>query len=250
MDSLDHVWTKDDFGDCGVSWPADWKVWPADWEVWYVPETGSTNADLLEASLRGASDRTVLRTGHQTAGRGRLDRRWDAPPGTNLLVSILFRDVPPNPSVLTQRVALAAVDAVSMVAGIHAGLKWPNDIVVEDRKLAGVLAQRGTDGSVVVGVGLNLKWAPDGAARVGDSVEPAAILAALLGSFDALPTDIHDRYRRALVTLGQHVRVELPTGQLSGMAIDVEHDGRLVVLDECAVSHRIDVGDIVHLRPG
>ena len=126
----------------------------------------------------------------------------------------------------------------------------PNDIVVEDRKLAGVLAQRGTDGSVVVGVGLNLKWAPDGAARVGDSVEPAAILAALLGSFDALPTDIHDRYRRALVTLGQHVRVELPTGQLSGMAIDVEHDGRLVVLDECAVSHRIDVGDIVHLRPG
>jgi BirA family transcriptional regulator, biotin operon repressor / biotin---[acetyl-CoA-carboxylase] ligase len=255
----DHVWINDwiRHGDQDDDQHGDQRddqhgvvSWPPGWGVWYVAETGSTNADLLAASLQGAPDRTVLRTAHQTAGRGRLDRRWDAPPESSLLVSILFREPPGNPNALIQRVALAAVDAVSMVADLEARLKWPNDVELDGRKLAGVLAQRGSDGSVIVGLGLNVKWAPEGAAKVGENVEPVAVLAALLRSFDTLPADTHDRYRRALVTLGQRVRVELPAGQLSGRAIEVERDGRLVVLDECAVSHYIDAGDIVHLRPG
>ncbi len=85
--------------------------WPAGWNVSHVPVTGSTNDDLLAAAAAGAPDRSVLVADHQTAGRGRLDRRWDAPPGVNLLVSILFRTVPSPPSTLTQRVGLAAIDA-------------------------------------------------------------------------------------------------------------------------------------------
>ena len=77
------------------------------WTVEHVAETGSTNADLL-ATAAQRPDRSVLVAAHQTAGRGRLDRRWDAPPGANLLVSILFHDVPAQPSELTRRVALAA----------------------------------------------------------------------------------------------------------------------------------------------
>jgi BirA family biotin operon repressor/biotin-[acetyl-CoA-carboxylase] ligase len=214
-----------------------------------VTETGSTNVDLLD--LAGtAADRTVLRTDHQTAGRGRLDRRWEAPPGTNLLVSVLFRDVPDDPGELTRRIGLAVVDAAGEVADVTAALKWPNDVLVDGRKLAGILAQRATTGEVVVGTGVNVGWAPPGAARLA-GVDPRSLLAAVLRAFDALPTDraeLAARYRAALDTLGRQVRVVRPGDELIGRAVDVEPDGRLVVIDDCAISHRIDVGDIVHLR--
>lgn len=227
--------------------------WPPGWHVFAIDETGSTNADLL-AAAEAAPDRTVLRTDHQTAGRGRLDRRWDAPAGSNLLVSFLFRSVPADPGALVRRIGLAAVDACAEL-GATAALKWPNDVVVADRKLAGILAQRGTDGTVVVGLGLNVGWAPEGAARLADVATPAPaptprqVLARVLAAYDALPVDVHERYRDRLATLGRRVRVELPAGELVGTAVDVERDGRLVVVDECAISHRVDVGDVVHLRP-
>ena len=216
----------------------------------HIEVTGSTNADLLLAAERGAPSRSVLYADHQTAGRGRLDRVWTAPPGANLLVSLLFRDVPDDPGELTRRVGLAAIGAAAGVAGVSAVLKWPNDVLVDGRKLAGILAQRGTDGSVVIGMGLNVGWAPKGAARLGDSCSPAAVLTAVLEAFDRLPVDIESAYRDALDTLGRRVRVEMPAGELIGTVTDVERDGRLVVLDECAITHRISVGDIVHLRPG
>src|SRR6056297_227208 len=117
---------------------------PNGWDVRHVPETGSTNTDLLEAAERGdAGDRTVLRADHQTAGRGRLDRRWDAPPGANLLVSIAFVPVPATPAEATQRVGLAAVAAVrAHLPGATVGLKWPNDVLLDGAKLGGILAQR------------------------------------------------------------------------------------------------------------
>ncbi|HEY5663850.1 MAG TPA: biotin--[acetyl-CoA-carboxylase] ligase [Ilumatobacter sp.] len=213
-----------------------------------VDETGSTNADLL-ALAGDLPDLTALRAGHQTAGRGRLDRRWEAPPGTNLLVSLLFRDVPADPGDLMRRTALAVVDGVAACSGVDAVLKWPNDVLVDGRKLAGLLAQRADDGSVVVGVGLNVGWAPEGAAKLG-AMAVDRVLAAVLTAYGALPADIDHRYRAALSTIGMWVDVELPAGVLSGRAVDVEPDGRLVVVDECAISHRIAVGDVVHLRPG
>ena len=227
--------------------PADGS-WPPGWSVWHRAETGSTNTDLLDAADR-LVDRTVLLTDHQTAGRGRLDRRWDAPAGTNLLVSILFRTVPDAPGELTRRVGLAVVRAVDALGVGVAGLKWPNDVVSDGAKLAGILAQRAPNGAVVVGVGLNVGWAPDGAALLGGGHRPADVLGAVLVAYDELPTDITDEYRSRLVTLGMRVRVERPADVLTGTAIDVEPDGRLVVLDECAVTHRLDVGDVVHLRP-
>ena len=227
--------------------------WPRGWAVELVAETGSTNADLLEAARWGAADRTVRAAAHQTAGRGRLDRRWDAPPGANLLVSILFRDPPSAVHELTQRIALAAATAAKRVAGVDATLKWPNDLLVGASKLAGILAQAGAVGGrldhVVVGMGMNVRWAPDGAAKLGDGVDPLVVLRELLVAFDELPLDVHDRYRDALATIGQRVRVELPSGVVEGRAVDVERDGRLVVLDECGITSRIDTGDVVHLRP-
>jgi BirA family biotin operon repressor/biotin-[acetyl-CoA-carboxylase] ligase len=222
-------------------------AWPPGWTVEHVAETGSTNADLL-ATAASRPDRSVLVTDHQTAGRGRLDRRWDAPPGANLLVSLLFHAVPGDPGELTRRVGLAAVDGCRAVAGIAAVLKWPNDVFVGDRKLAGILAERGATGSVVVGLGLNVRWAPAGAARLGADVAPLDVLAAVLTAYDALPAHIDQRYRQALATLGRAVRIELADGILEATATDVEPDGRLVVVDRCGLTHRIDAGDVVHLR--
>lgn len=234
----------------------------AHWQVRIVDETGSTNADLLDAAATGGAPHgSVLVARHQTAGRGRLDRRWDAPPGANLLVSILFRARPGHPlpehlHELTQRVALAAATAVSAVssAALQPALKWPNDLLLVGAKLAGVLAQAGTvDGAVdhvVVGIGINVGWAPDDGAMVGPGIDPLVVLARLLRALDAQPADIHAAYVGALDTLGRRVRVELPGGgQVVGRAVDVGRDGRLTVLDDCAITHHVDTGDVVHLRP-
>jgi BirA family transcriptional regulator, biotin operon repressor / biotin---[acetyl-CoA-carboxylase] ligase len=186
-----------------------------------------------------------------------MDRRWEAPPGANLLVSLLFRELPTHVHELTQRVALAAVAAAKAVAHVEARLKWPNDIVVGDGKLAGVLAQAGTVierhghsriDHVVVGIGLNVGWSPDGGARLGDDIHPLDVLRAMLAAYDELPLDVYPTYRASLATLGQHVRVEFPRSQLHGRAIDVGRDGRLAVVDECAITHHVDTGDVIHLR--
>jgi len=187
---------------------------------------------------------------HQSAGRGRMDRRWDAPAGSNLLVSLLLRDVPEHPHVLTQRVGLAAITACEKVAGVSPVLKWPNDLLLHGQKLAGVLAQAhfGANPAVVVGIGLNVGWAPEGAAKLGEGIDPIGVLAALLQAYDALSDDVWLEYRAHLGTLGRNVRVELAASDVIGRALDVEPDGRLIVVDECGITHRFAVGDVVHLR--
>jgi BirA family biotin operon repressor/biotin-[acetyl-CoA-carboxylase] ligase len=236
--------------------------------VHHVPETGSTNADLLDAYERGlVHDRCALVADHQTAGRGRLDRRWEVPPGTGLLVSILFEHVPEVPTELTHRVGLSAVRACRILLadreGASAdpppvvGLKWPNDLLLDERKLGGILAQRvaaSSDrprGAVVVGLGLNVSWAPPGAARLGAGITPADVLREMLVEFDALPASIGDVYRRELLTLRRRVRVELPGGAVvTGVAVDVDPGGRLVVRDGHGAVHRFDVGDVIHAQLG
>ena len=252
MGAFDRIWQPIDPGTGSTI------AWPAGWRVHHCAETGSTNTDLLASFARGeAGDRWVLATDHQTAGRGRLDRRWEAPAGTNLLVSLLFTEVPDPAVELTHRVGLAAVRAASCAGGAGAvSLKWPNDVLLGDRKLAGILAQRASGGptsvaaeAVVVGMGMNVRWAPEGAARLGEGVAPARVLSELLAAFDALPARIGDHYRSALSTLGQAVHVELPGGgHLEGIAEDVDERGRLVLRDAEGTSHRLDVGDIVHAR--
>jgi BirA family transcriptional regulator, biotin operon repressor / biotin---[acetyl-CoA-carboxylase] ligase len=226
-------------------------TWRNVYEIQVVAETGSTNTDLLMAAGKGAPHGSVLIADHQTAGRGRLDRTWDAPPGANLLMSILFRhDLAPLHR-LTQRVSLAAITACEQIAGVSPVLKWPNDLLLDGSKLAGVLAQataskRGVD-AVVVGIGLNIGWAPPGAARLPKGSRDA-IADALLADLHGQSVDITLAYRQRLATLGQTVRAELPTEELVGVAIDIDADGGLVIETADGV-RTISVGDVTHLRP-
>ena len=234
------------------------------WHVTSVAETGSTNADLLQQGFGGAADRTVLRADFQSSGRGRLDRTWEAPRGANLLVSFLFRDVPERLHVVTQVVALAAVHTAREQCGIAVDLKWPNDLLVDGEKVAGILAQAAPVGStgripfVVVGIGCNIGWAPEGATSLSAhkgyrSIDPHGFLLAMLPHidrlFDAADDELHSEYVASLATIGSRVRAQMPGDiDIIGRALDVERDGRLVVLDECGVTHRIDTADVVHLR--
>jgi BirA family transcriptional regulator, biotin operon repressor / biotin---[acetyl-CoA-carboxylase] ligase len=240
------------------------------WRVDHVAETTSTNAVLLAAAESGmASDRVALIADHQTAGRGRLDRRWDAPSGENLLVSLLFLEPAVRPSTLAQMVGLAALTGVERLGSVdpddgRLGLKWPNDIMLDDAKLAGILAQRSAStGAVVVGIGLNVGWAPEGAASLKRNldvdVSPRAVLDEMLAALDAfdaleergddLELDVAERYRQRLATLGKVVRVLLPEDRiLDGRAVDVDDHGRLIVDDERGTTHVLDVGDVIHVR--
>jgi len=237
----------------------------------FVERTGSTNADLLAAATAGAPDRTVLVAEHQEAGRGRLARSWVSPPGSGLTVSVLLRPEGVSASRLgwlTLLAGLAAYDAVRGLADVPCGLKWPNDLLLGpgQRKVAGILAEvAGT--AVVVGIGLNVAAAPadqPGATSlaaesvdVGQTEVLIALLTALYrresawraGRGDPDATRVRADYRAACLSLGARVRVELPGGAIyTGIAEDVDTDGRLLLLDPAGYRRAVAAGDVVHLR--
>lgn len=225
-------------------------------DVSWLAEAVSTNDEVASRVRAGATDGVVVVAEHQTAGRGRRGRRWKAPPGTSLLVSVLLR--PHRPHLAAIAVGLSAVDACREVAGLEAGLKWPNDLVVEGRgKLAGILADElGPDG-VIVGLGLNVDWGdrplPPGATSLADlGMPPGAdrshLLVELLVALESRcrqdPLALLDDYRLACSTIGRSVVVNLPGGEtVEGTATGVDDDGRLLV-----GGRAVAAGDVVNVR--
>ena len=249
-------------------------------EVTRLASTTSTNEVLVEMAARGAPDGAVVVADEQSAGRGRRSRRWVAPAGTTLLCSVLFR-----PSLtarelhhLSSIVGLAALQAARRFGAANCSLKWPNDLISPAGKLAGVLAEViATDPpALVVGIGCNLFWPddwppandPDGIAELvksattlqaasGRRVDIDAFLEEFLNSLDVLylellgpggAAEIAAKYQRSCSTIGTQVRVETPTGRFVGLAVGVSDDGSLEV-DLAGELRRINVADVVHLRP-
>ncbi len=231
------------------------------WRIEHFIELDSTNRRLLEAARAGAADGLVAVADVQTAGRGRLDRTWDAPPASSLLVSVLVRE-PAVGGIVVMATAVALAGAIGEVAAVDAALKWPNDLVVGDRKLAGILAERDGD-ALVVGAGCNVNWAsfpPELAGiatscnqEAGHDVDRDALLTAFLVGLERLldtPDDVVGEYRSRLTTLGRRVRVRPVRGDdLVGTATGVTDDGALEVRDDAGVDHTVTTADVVHLRP-
>ncbi len=208
-------------------------------DVRWFAEVDSTNRVAADLARQGAPDGLVIGAHHQTKGRGRGGRRWESRPGSALLVSVVLRPVPP---LVTLAAGVAAAEACERVAGATVGLKWPNDVLAEDgRKVGGVLSELVGD-AVVVGLGLNLGWAPAGAACLGPAVDRDALLTTFLAGLDD-PGDVPARYRARCLTLGRRVRVHLPDGWVEGVAEDVDAAGRLLV-----DGRPITAGDVVHVR--
>jgi BirA family biotin operon repressor/biotin-[acetyl-CoA-carboxylase] ligase len=213
----------------------------------------STNRYLLERAAAGEPDGVVAVADEQTAGRGRLDRAWVAPPGAALLVSVLLRPRLPieRLHLVTLAAGLAAIDAVEALAHADARLKWPNDVVVDDRKLAGILAESDGAGAIVVGMGLNVRgdWFPPelAATATACAVDRDELLAVWLRAFDARLDSLDgvlDAARARSATIGRRVRVELAHEEFEGVATDLTSEGYLVV-----DGRTISAGDVIHLRP-
>ena len=248
-----------------------------------LQQAGSTNDVARELAADGAPEGTVVVADEQTEGRGRLGRKWVAPPGECLLCSVLFR---PNLLVsrtnwLTMLTALAMADAVAEVAGLKAELKWPNDLVMPVladaagesrwRKLAGVLTETAIVGDhlahVIVGIGVNVTvprgrlnaLAPEATsilAEVGRLVSRVDLLVTFLAEVERRYTMLQSgsgpcqEWASRLATLGRRVETSGPGGLLVGLAEGVDEDGALLLRTDDAVRHRLAVGDVTLSRHG
>ncbi|MEC3913074.1 biotin--[acetyl-CoA-carboxylase] ligase [Nocardia sp. CDC160] len=234
-----------------------------------VESTGSTNADLVARAADPQADRLVLIAESQERGRGRHDRQWVGPPRAQIAMSVLVRVRGIDPATLgwlPLLTGVAVVDAVRSTTGAKAVLKWPNDVLIEGRKLAGILAEiaaAGTDPAVVVGVGLNVSLTEaelpvphatslvlSGVANPDRNALVSAILREFAGRFadwEAAGWDTAElsaAYRDRCSTLGTEVRAELPGGEvLTGIATGIDPHGRLLVGDRA-----VSAGDVTHLR--
>lgn len=239
-------------------------------------ETGSTNADAAAAAGQGAPEGLVLVAESQLAGRGRRDRQWTSPPRAGLTVSVLLR---PGPTVPTSAfgwvpllAGVALAEAVHRVSGVEAALKWPNDLLVGDRKCAGILAEVAGD-AVVVGIGLNVSTRaeelPETTGVPATSLRMAGaeefdrdpLLRALLrgvdrwyavwreAAGDAERCGLLTAYQRHSATIGRDVRVLLPAGgEVTGEAVGVDRDGQLVIRTAEDREIRVSAGDVLHVR--
>lgn len=240
----------------------------------------STNLYVKEEAVKGEKEGLVAVADYQTAGRGRLNRKWEAPQGSCLLMSILFR---PNLEeeqlyLCTNVVALAAVDACEKLTGLQVDIKWPNDLLIGERKLAGILAEvvgRPSETErdaldhgvrwpgVVVGIGINITTSgPEGANGVGlegaygRSIDRDVLLGAvldgvseryeLIGSLSGR-AQLYDQYVDNCKTVGKRVCVDLGHKAFVGLALGVSPNGHLVVQGD-RETIEVSAGDVVHLR--
>ncbi|ANS67534.1 biotin apo-protein ligase [Streptomyces lincolnensis] len=244
-----------------------------------VQRTGSTNADLVALAEQGkAAEGAVLVAEEQSAGRGRLDRQWTAPARSGLFFSVLLR--PAGVPVtrwgwLPLLTGVAVATGLSRAAGVDTALKWPNDLLVtvagEERKAAGILAERAGPDGVVIGVGINVTLREDelpvpqaGSLALADAIstDRDTLLRGVLRSLedwyvrwrtaegDPVASGLQETYAAGCATLGRTVRAELPGDRsVVGEAVAVDGDGRLVIATEAGVQEPVGAGDIIHLRP-
>ena len=255
----------------------------------WLPQTGSTNADLaasVRQDLAAWPDLSVLTAEVQTAGKGRLERQWLAPEGSALAISVLLR---PEKLPVEAFGWLSMLSAVAICQTLHAvdvkaGIKWPNDVLVwgadgTAKKICGILAQLvsvpGSGPAVVLGTGLNVSQAEaelptDTSSSVlaagGSSIDRNALLEDYLGRFAELYTrftlaggavrsagagipPLRQEVSELLLTVGQHVRAELPGGvYLYGQASGIDAHGALLLTDSSGTTSTVSAADVVHLR--
>lgn len=251
--------------------------------LYEVASSSSTNTELsARADREGMGDFSVMLTRYQSAGRGRLGRAWTAPPGAAVAASVLLRPrLPDGSAPAAERLGwLPVIAGVAMTAAIGlalpgraVGFKWPNDVLVDGRKICGILAELLPGGTgVVIGSGFNTRMTAEElpvptatslaveGLSVDDALEDAVLAAYLEGlrgrvarylaaGTDADASGIRDEARRACLTLARTVRIELPDGSaLEATAVDLDPEGRLVVVDRDGVTRSVAAGDVTHVR--
>ncbi len=242
----------------------------------YYSSIGSTNEVLKELAIQGAPEGAMVIADEQTAGKGRLGRKWLAPRSTSLLMSLLFRpdpsgrasgrSLPPSQAPrLTMICSLAIAEAIEGLTGLSAGLKWPNDIFIRGKKAGGILTESGTTGGrldyVVVGMGLNVNLAVSAlpelrgmatslSQELGREVSRLELLWKTLEGIETRYDSLrrrgspHEEWAARLINLGRQVQVTTPQGVLVGWAEGVDADGALILRTPDGQCKRILAGDV------
>jgi BirA family biotin operon repressor/biotin-[acetyl-CoA-carboxylase] ligase len=245
---------------------------PMPWRIKHYDILGSTNEKAREIALAGGAEGVVVTAETQTSGRGRMDRSWHSAQGRGLWLSVLLR-----PSVqmrrlpqLTLLAAVSVAEAIEAQTGIIPGIKWPNDILINGRKVCGILseiADSGLEGdtpAAIIGIGLNVNQQaeefPQELKEIATSLHMAAgraidrqwLLDELLTRLDRNYiewleqgfTATREKWIRRSATIGKEVRLEQDGRLLRGMAVDLDRDGALLVKNYCGGVHRVDSGEI------
>ena len=249
---------------------------PRRWDVRHVRSTGSTNADLMDAPPPPSGVLAVLIAEEQVRGRGRAGRVWSCPAGAGLMMSIALHRPPVPPARrgwAGAALGMSIVDALTpLLPGHEVGLKWPNDVLVDGRKIAGILGEAGAD-VVVVGAGINVSLQTDELPRpdatslslVGaapPALDRSALAAAVLDALgprldrwlgadgDVDISGLRAEYRQRSATLGLAVRLQIPGGaDIQGLAVDVTPDGAVLVRTADGRERAWSVAEVTHLRP-
>lgn len=228
-------------------------------DVIFLPSIDSTNSYAKRIALEGAVDGTVIVAAEQTMGRGRLGRSWESLQGKGIYLSVLLRPAmePVETPILTIAAAVAVSNGISEATGIATGIKWPNDLVIDGKKVCGILFEMSTEAdrvsSIILGIGINYSQEPsDFPAELRDraislktaSREPAqlsklSIIRAVLRHLDNVinfilsgnEEKVLDMWRARSVTIGRQVSFTLKNTQYTGVATDITRDGKLSV--EC-----------------
>ena len=237
----------------------------------YLEQTGSTNADLL-AKAQGLPEFYVVATDFQTAGKGRMDRSWEAKPGSSVMASILLRPQFSESSGigwLSLLTALAISRSISAL-GPKPLIKWPNDVLISDKKVSGILAEAASDLScVVIGFGINVnqsiqelpvETATSLSIETAQAVNRDQLLANVIENLKQLYSELvsaggsaeasglRNQILDASATIGSQVSVEFPDGKKAfGLAKDIDATGRLVVETQ-SQTLTVSAGDVLHLR--
>ncbi len=230
----------------------------------YFPAIGSTNSYAADLAREGAAEGTLVTTDDQQAGRGRIGRSWRSLPGQQLALSLVLRP-PFPPHFLVMASALAVAETIERVTGLATGIKWPNDVLVDGRKVCGILIETSAD-FAILGIGLNVNGSlagdPELATRattladtLGRSLSRETLAVELLQRLDDLYTllltrgeegrrGLRDAWRARLVTLGRRVTLLQGEARVSGVAEDVDADGVLLLRRDDGVLQPVTWGDV------
>lgn len=237
--------------------------------ILYFDEVDSTNTAAKRAAEDGAAHGTLTVAERQTGGKGRRGRSWESPRGTGIWMSLILRPkMPPvHASMLTLTAALAVADGIESQTGCGAWIKWPNDIVINGKKICGILTEMSADPDcinyVVVGMGINVNTEefPEGIRETASSIylengkklKRSALVSAVMEAFEARyetfmetadMSGLMETYNRRLANCGRSVRVLAPSGEYSGTALGIDRGGELLVKTEDGNVQRVISGEV------
>jgi BirA family biotin operon repressor/biotin-[acetyl-CoA-carboxylase] ligase len=224
----------------------------------------------MQLGIQAAPHGTVVLAESQTKGRGRLGRSWFSPKYKGIYMSLILRPniSPSASSVLTLLSAVSICEAVKIVTGLDAQIKWPNDVFIANKKLAGILTEMNSEvdkvNFVVIGIGLNVNndkksliaQATSLKEQAGQPVNRIILLQELLRGIesnyflleDKGAREIIDKWRNFSLTLGRRVKIYCQDKHIEGQAVDIDRDGALLVRKDSGLTQKVFSGDVTHCR--